>query len=330
MREGKYVQKNKGITLISLIITIILLLILLGTSLGIVLRGDFFGKARKTSNTTIGKINEQDEKISDEDREWNEMEISLCSHIWRDVEIISDATCEDVGSKKVQCDNCKLVKTVEIPALGHKFVNGKCSRCGFSKGLPVIEAGVIATETSDYNGAVIPAGFTVSNIQGENSVENGLVIYLIPENRIASVKWDGTEKNTYDQFVWIPVESASTMFICQAKTSTTQCNIELVNDVPTCTVHNNSTKMAGKLLTSTQGETYNADLTTQVYSTSTAIEPGAITSTQSASQTQEEYNSIVKSVLKYKGFWVGRFDTTGMVESTTAGGSNLKTRSRTI
>lgn len=36
-------QKQKGITLIALIITVILLLILLGTSLGIVLRGDFFG-----------------------------------------------------------------------------------------------------------------------------------------------------------------------------------------------------------------------------------------------------------------------------------------------
>ena len=42
-------QKQKGITLIALIITVILLLILLGTSLGIVLRGDFLGKARKTA-----------------------------------------------------------------------------------------------------------------------------------------------------------------------------------------------------------------------------------------------------------------------------------------
>lgn len=40
-------QKQKGITLIALIITVILLLILLGTSLGIVLRGDFLEKHEK-------------------------------------------------------------------------------------------------------------------------------------------------------------------------------------------------------------------------------------------------------------------------------------------
>ena len=60
MIERNYVQKNKGITLISLTITITLLIILVGISLGIVLKGDSLSKARRTSNTTIGKINEQD------------------------------------------------------------------------------------------------------------------------------------------------------------------------------------------------------------------------------------------------------------------------------
>ena len=320
-------QKQKGIVLIALIITVIVLLILLGTSLGIVLRGDFFGKARKTANITTGKVNIQDEKIDERDKEWSNMELDICSHIWTDIEILSEATCEEAGKKTVQCEVCKVIKTIDVPALGHKFVKGKCTRCGYSKGLPTVEAGEKAEVTSEYNGAVIPAGFTVSNIQGENTIENGLVIYLIPDSQIPSVKWDGTEKAKYDQFVWIPVEEASSMFICQSKTSTTQCSIELVNDIPTCTVHNNSSNMAGKLFALTNGESYNASLTTQVYSTSVVIEPGSITTTQTVSQTQSEYNSIVKSVLKYKGFWVGRYDTTGMADNTTADGTNLKIRS---
>lgn len=46
-KENMKLKKNKGITLIALIITVILLLILLGTSLGIVLRGDFLEKHEK-------------------------------------------------------------------------------------------------------------------------------------------------------------------------------------------------------------------------------------------------------------------------------------------
>ena len=72
--------------------------------------------------------------------------------------------------------------------------------------LPEIKAGEKAKETSKYQTAVIPKGFTVSNATGEKDVSTGLVIYDIPENELGNVKWDGTEKTKYNQFVWIPVE----------------------------------------------------------------------------------------------------------------------------
>ena len=69
---------------------------------------------------------------------------------------------------------------------------------------------------TDINGdkATIPAGFTVSKIKEEQTIENGLVIYDIPEADISNVDW--TTKNIdgayniqtlYNQFVWIPVAS---------------------------------------------------------------------------------------------------------------------------
>ncbi len=82
--------------------------------------------------------------------------------------------------------------------------------------------GKIVTETKknnyvDINGdkATIPAGFTVSKIEEEQKVSEGLVIYDIPESDIANVDW--TTKNEdgaynvqtlYNQFVWIPVSNA--------------------------------------------------------------------------------------------------------------------------
>ncbi len=40
-------RKNKGITLIALIITIIILLILTGVSINLLIKGDLFGSAEK-------------------------------------------------------------------------------------------------------------------------------------------------------------------------------------------------------------------------------------------------------------------------------------------
>ena len=60
----------------------------------------------------------------------------------------------------------------------------------------------------DENGeyATIPGGFTVSEIPGEQTIANGLVIYDIPESEISSVDWN-TASTKYNQFVWIPVAS---------------------------------------------------------------------------------------------------------------------------
>ncbi len=102
--------------------------------------------------------------------------------------------------------------------------------------------------------AVIPRGFTVSGIDSERTIEEGLVIYLIPDDELENVKWDGTEKTKYDQFVWIPVTDVNKMFMCQSKTADDDCNIELVNGTPTCTNHSNSTKMAGRLYATDWGK----------------------------------------------------------------------------
>ena len=70
---------------------------------------------------------------------------------------------------------------------------------------------------TDTNGdkATVPGGFTVSGIDGEQKVSEGLVIYDIPDG--VTPNWtedkDGIEgpdiKTKYNQFVWIPVASES-------------------------------------------------------------------------------------------------------------------------
>lgn len=114
-------QKQKGITLIALIITVILLLILLGTSLGIVLRGDFFGKARKTAKMTDEKISSEGKTIEKGQNDWEQMEVDICSHIWGEEKTTLAPTCTTPGKKAKVCENCGRTIETEIPAPGHSY-----------------------------------------------------------------------------------------------------------------------------------------------------------------------------------------------------------------
>ena len=200
-------------------------------------------------------------------------------------------------------------------------------------------AGKKFTETKEYTDgtktAVIPGGFTVSGIRNETKIDDGLVIYLIPDDEIENVKWDGTEKTKYDQFVWIPVTEVNKMFMCQSKTAETECNITLVNGKPTCTNHSNSTNMAGRLYaTRVVAESFNSSLTTQTYNANSELrEPAIVTGNSTGTGTsndgnafynnigltlttlQKEYNNAVKKVIESKGFWIGRYETSEMSSS---------------
>ena len=61
----KEIEQNKGITLIALIITIIILLILVGVSINLAIKGDLFGSAQKAVSGTNAKVNEQQTRVDE-------------------------------------------------------------------------------------------------------------------------------------------------------------------------------------------------------------------------------------------------------------------------
>ena len=273
-------REEKGITLVALIITIVVMLILVAVSLNILVNSNLIGHAEKTGDAYAGAI-KNEEKLGNDGITINDKEY---------------ASIDDyIESRKPLPEGA-----------GKKF-----------------------TETKEYTDgtktAVIPGGFTVSGIRKETRIDEGLVIYLIPDDEIENVKWDGTEKTKYDQFVWIPVTEVNKMFMCQSKTAETECNIELVNGIPTCTNHSNSTKMAGRLYATDWGDEFNSSLTTQNYNADSGLrEPVKLSSTkfnyvdqeeEANLELQTEYNNAVKKVIESKGFWIGRYETSGMNSS---------------
>ena len=290
-------ERNKGITLVALIITIVVMLILVAVSVNVIIKSNLLGTAEKTVNKykTAAEEEGKNQVIEIDGKKYNSIE---------------DYMKEKEGEK-----------------------------------LPDIKAGERAIENSNYNGAVIPAGFTVSKAEGETTIDGGLVIYLIndkTEEEIKKLTWTGTElenlKKTYDQFVWIPIshEQINNMFICQAKTGNNgNCNITVENGVAKCTVHN-STQMAGRLYASNTGENYKKAYT-EVYTANTGLrEPDVVTdvdgnsdymstitgdntsyaSTANFKKTlQNEYNEIVALIYNAKGYYVGRYETSNITET---------------
>ena len=123
-------KKNRGITLIALIITVILLLILVGVSVNVIIKGNLFSNAQKAVDGTNAKVNEQQTIMDELMNEWDEIEKDYCSHNWKNGEILLQPTCTTTGKKQMVCENCGNLLEVEIPALGHNYVNRVCTRCG--------------------------------------------------------------------------------------------------------------------------------------------------------------------------------------------------------
>ena len=299
-------KKNQGITLIALIITIIIMLILVAVTIDVAIDGKLFDTAKDAVEQTNNKVGEEQNRV--------------------------DELMGELENVYTPPDGGDPPETIQ-PG----------------------EKADTTTEYEDTNGdkAVIPGGFTVSGLPEESTIEDGLVIYLIPDGE--TVDWTNpTEvanaQTTYDQFVWIPIshEQINNMYICQAKTgSNGNCNIQVVNGEAKCTTHN-STLMAGRLYATTYGEEFEQGYT-EVYTPNTGLrEPDIVTGNNTGDGTdydgsntyltqlssilgttgydttanfkqslQQEYNEVVKSVYENQGFYIGRYETSNMVNSDT-------------
>ena len=158
-------------------------------------------------------------------------------------------------------------------------------------------AGKRFAETKEYNDgtktAWIPAGFTVSGIRGETSIDGGLVIYDIPENEIENVKWDGTEKTKYNQFVWIPVEVNKTTEPKDTETS-----------------------IASFYRSEWANNARSTNLTESTYYT----EPDSTNDTADKTGIASQIENLTKSIYKYGGFYIGRYETGSETERTSSSG----------
>ena len=240
-------KKNKGITLVALIITIVVMLILVAVSVNVIIKSNLLGTAEKTVNKY--------KTAAEEEGNNGIIEINGKKY----------ASIEDYLSKKEYIDS-------NIPG------------------------GTRVTENTKYvNGgktAWIPKGFTVSGIKSEQSIDNGLVIYDIPEGITPDWTNPDSVKTKYNQFVWIPVEVKST-------------------DTENSIASFYRSEWAEN--TATGGER-TTGLSTDY------TEPDSTNDTADKTGIAGQITELTKSIYKYGGFYIGRYEAGSETERTSSSG----------
>ena len=192
----------------------------------------------------------------------------------------------------------------------------------------------------------VPNGYTASQISKEDSEEEGLVIYEIPNG--ATVNWtdneDSNGKNqstittggntsnlqeTVNQYVWIPVDDINDMVMCSSNTGTSVCNLVYneETDELACTNPDHSataTNLVGRLYLTTTNRTKDDDGNyiysdtmdfterDQTYDESSYHEPDTAAydagNSITIDQLKSDFTTMAKSVAKNGGFYISRYE----------------------
>ena len=150
-----------------------------------------------------------------------------------------------------------------------------------------LKAGEYASNTDMYSDgtslAVIPAGFTVSGISSENKISSGLVIY---KGDLSKADWS-TEKDasgnnikrTYNQYVWIPCN--------ESDYKRTEWGVE-ADGSPASRAFKDETELASVTLSD--------------------FDKGNGLSTDILNEIVNQISIEKKSIRKYGGFYIGRYE----------------------
>ena len=283
--DNKNIEANRGITLIALIVTIIVLLILAGITVA-TLTGD---------NGLISKTGEAKD-VTERSNEKEELEIEILGLYDKrgrlDVNQVIQKLRENIKNLDTVVATDEKFPVRVTYKNRHKYIITNDGEV-----MILIEAGEAAPSysnalyVSDGKIAIIPGGYTVSSEATEQSIDNGLVI-----------------KKGENEWVWIPVEDSSVMY-SEANTNT---DWKLNGTNVVTKYKSNSSIIQG--ITRDNPDTNNYREPGILYDTSfdnnqeNLESAGFISYEKMAEGLRDDYKEMIESVKQNKGFYVGRYE----------------------
>ncbi len=268
MKKWQNVKEEKGITLVALIITIIILVILAAVTINAAFNSGIIDTA------VNGAVNYADaqkkEQITFDDLDKNIQDI------------VNKIENYDIGGGNNP--------TPDIPTP----TTGPTANWDKTKVDPV--------ESADNVVVPVPKGFVASKANGENTVENGFVIYQGTEDVMDSNK--GTAMTTRNQFVWVPVPDPSKMFMIHDGKAVGRL-YDFNTSTKTYTERAWSIGCREPDVVTDNGSQYDADASNY----SSAGITGITSAAQFKAQLEAEFTEMKASVERYHGFYIGRYET---------------------
>ena len=297
-------KAQKGITLVALIITIVILLILAAVAIDAIQNENILSHVKNATEKYNQAVQKEQEMLNEYTNFLNDTDLEK-----DETEGDGSGTGGETGGGTEIGDATVGTKVDKISTIDGKQ---------YTEDNPVIPEGFIPinTPTSSWDATDLA-----------EEVKKGLVI-------TDSVDSDGVSNG--NEFVWIPVANINNMIMCQSCGAAVKLNEETLQ-CPTC---GENTKIAGKLYATMFGEEFESSLTGQTYGLNAGLrEPDVITiaegtdstagtsydaaylstvlegdyaNTQTAAsfklQLEAEFKNMAQSVAKYKGFYVGRYE----------------------
>ena len=282
----------KGITLVALIITIIVLLILAMVSIRLVMNGGIIGKAESgTQAYTESEIQEQI-KLA-----YNEWQTARWDGTAGDAKDFMKNRLKSTFNLQDNSGTFTVTMTIDNKEKTYTFnaSTGTTAKVKTIAEYPAATPGTATTENSKYTAdgktAVIPAGYTVSSNANEQSIDNGLVI-----------------TKGGNEWVWIPVSTTDlAAMYTQDNTGWTMSGTEVVtkyksnsNIISGITRENPGTTdyREPDVLNKTNYDNKEENWTAAGFDSYAKMAEGL----------RDDYKAMIDSVKKNGGFYVGRYE----------------------
>ena len=261
-----------GITLIALVVTIVVLLILAGITISLVFSDNgIIKKAQEAANKTK-------EAVINEQTQMNEI-----------ADYMENMLNEIGGTIPDEPEGCPAEEFEKWNGTSDDKVNA-----------------VQSTDTTPI-AVPVPKGYTASKVTGETTVEDGLVIYE-GEEEVNDTNKD-TAQTTRNQFVWVPVTNPSEMY---GRDENCKKWGKLYSfDEEGITPYNWTEE--GGVMSITSATSYREPDVISYDADNTNLQQAGLDASATAdtfkAQLETEFNSMIASVEKYGGFYIGRYET---------------------